>query len=205
MRNGDLLLLPRSVRPVVICSVNADSITYSFPRTSLTPRAFLFLLWNKAMTWNCQTRKPRKGRQRVFVRLESDSSIEKKTHNSYKEGDLKFLEIHQKNAEMSARKEILLSSQQSNSLSCPIKTGCRWHVDDVSVSAYQVWMGQDLFATTGSSNGNSQHTFTIPQSQPFALEMPTVSLVWYFSNSKHKSLGEENKFKQVVLLSLYKK
>lgn len=73
------------------------------------------------MTRNCQTRKPRKGRQRVFIRLESDSSIEKKTRNTYKEGDLKYLEIHQKNVKNPARKEILLSSQQSQQFIMPLK------------------------------------------------------------------------------------
>lgn len=92
-----------------------------------------------------------------------------------------------------------------NSLSCPLKTDCRWHADGISVSAYQVWMGWDLFATTGSSNGNPQHTFTIPQSQPFTLEMPTVPILWCFSDSNHKSQREKKRFKQVILFSLAKK
>lgn len=77
-------------------------------------------------------------------------------------------------------------------------------MDGPSVSAYELWMGWDLFATIGSSNGNSQHTFNIPQSQSFAPEMPTVPLVWNSSDSNHKSL-RKNKLKQVALLSLGKK
>lgn len=126
MRNGDLLLLPRSVRPVVICSVNADSITYSFPRPSLTPRAFFIFIVEQSYDMKLSNSKAQKRKTESFLLdLRVTALLRKKkkeNHNySYKEGDLNFLEIHQKNAKISARKEILLLSQQSQQFIMPLK------------------------------------------------------------------------------------
>lgn len=66
----------------------------------------LFLLWNKVITQNCQLESPEKEDREFLLDLRVTTPLrkKKKNHNSYKEGDLKLLEIHQKNAKITARK-----------------------------------------------------------------------------------------------------